>query len=130
MVTEVDAAAAHPIPVYSVQSRTSSLNARRQYFAIGLGGVAGFGFRWEWRDAGVVGGRPVGSRNRWVLVWWPDATRVPAGSPFGECGPELENENVEAGGAAPIFPYLFLNSFPLSFSILFGVMALMAPFSV
>ena len=54
-----------------------------------------------------------------MIVRWPDATRVLAGLPFEECGPKLENENVEAGGAAPIFPTLVLIPFPFSFSLFF-----------
>ena len=60
-----------------------------------------------------------------MIVRWPDATRVLAGLSFEECGPGLENVNVEAGGAAPIFSQLFLYPFPSAFLYSFvGVMAL------
>ena len=77
-VTEVDAQwAAHPIPVCWARQCGDPCGASQYSPIISSLNVVvgenfefrrdgGFGFCWEWRDAGVAGGRPVDSRNMLV----------------------------------------------------------------
>ena len=66
----------------------------------------------------------MGSRNCWVLVWWPDARLFPS-LLFGEC--ELVGRMWKACGGVTklfsflhLFPYLFLHSFAGVMSLWMG----------
>ena len=113
-MTEVDAAAAHPIPVYSVQSRTSSLNARRRNFEFGWGELSGSGFDGSgatpgwWADVLWIVG----------IGWLIAGGQMPDGSLFFVWRMRACGKNVESlrGRDETL---LFSTSFSLSFSTFF-----------